>query len=86
MSESDQDTCSLNLRSFSRSLRKKLYERKVRTGKSVCRQLNEIAAAHFEKSTQEVQRGEVQRVRYMIWHLDWPLPPRTRLARRRGRR
>ena len=85
MTEIDEDACSLNLRTFSRKLKKKLNERKAQTGKPLCRQIIEIVADHFEKepSTQDVQRGEIQ---HFEWTFDMNRPLRlpTRLARRRS--
>jgi len=64
MIEREEETCSLNLRTFRRKTKKALYERKALTGKPVCRLVDEILTAHFEKdpSTFEMRLEEVRRL------------------------
>jgi hypothetical protein len=64
MIERDEETCSVNMRTFRRKTRDALRERKALTGKPVCRLADEIIAAYFENdtSTLEMRVEEVRRL------------------------
>ena len=87
MSERDEETCSLNLRTFRRKTRNALYERKAQTRKSICRQVDEIVANHLELEKEaralEARRGEVVHNISWVWNPDRPLRLPTRRARSR---
>ena len=53
MIEREEETCSVNMRTFRLKTKKALYERKAQTGKPVCRLVDEIITAYFES---EVRR------------------------------
>ena len=64
MIEREEETCSVNLRTFRVKTKKALNERKALTGKPLCRLADEIIAAHFENdpSTLEMRLEEVRRL------------------------
>ena len=64
MIEREEETCSVNMRTFRRKTRNALYERRALTGKPVCRLADEIIAAYFENdpSTLELRLEEVRRL------------------------
>ena len=62
MTDRDEETCSLTLRSVRWPTIDALYERKALTGKPICHLVDEIVWEHFEKdpSTLAMRQEEVR--------------------------
>ena len=64
MTDRDEDTCSLTLRSVSRQTIDALYELKALRDKPICRLVDEIVTDYFEKdpSLLAMRQEEVRRL------------------------
>ena len=64
MTDRDEDTCSLTLRSVSRQTIEALYELRALKGKPICRLVDEIVTGYFEKdpSLLAMRQEEVRRL------------------------
>ena len=64
MTDRDEETCSLTLRSVRRQTIEALYELKALKGKPICRLVDEIVTGYFEKdpSLLAMRQEEVRRL------------------------